>query len=118
MAHKRNIDMHTSADDAKRNILLGLLKSKHGTNKSGMGYMAYPDYNFKAPQGAAFAVAKIARQLEDAKLIYTHHKYHGNEYMGYSILLTATGREQAEKMESTPPSQDSKRPATELQDIQ
>lgn len=28
MARKRNYDMHTSANDAKRNILLGLLSAK------------------------------------------------------------------------------------------
>lgn len=102
MAHKRNIDMHTSADDAKRNILLGLLDSKHGANKSGLGYMAYPDYSFKAPQGAAFAVAKIARQLEDDKLIQTHYTYHGGEYCGYHIRLTAAGMAMAETLKGVP----------------
>jgi hypothetical protein len=98
MSNKRNIGMHTSADDAKRNILLGLLKSKYGTNKSGLGYLAYPDYSFKAPQGAAFAVAKIARQLEDGKLIRTSYDYCGNEYRGYYILLTDEGRDLAESL--------------------
>lgn len=98
MATKRNTDMHTSVEDAKRNILRGLLDSKHGTNKSGLGYLAYPDYNFKAPQGAAFAVAKIARQLEEDKLIQTHYTYHGSEYCGYHIRLTAAGQELAEGM--------------------
>ena len=100
MVQKRNIDMHTSAADAKRNILLGLLASKHGTNKSGLGYLAYPDYNFKAPQGAAFAVAKIARQLDDDKLIRTDYTYHGDEYCGYKIQLTSAGRELAESLKA------------------
>lgn len=102
MAQKRNIELHTSADDAKRNILLGLLESNHGTNKSGLGYLAYPDYSFKAPQGAAFAVAKIARQLEDSKLIRTHHLYHGSDYCGYRIRLTMAGRELAESLKGAP----------------
>lgn len=102
MAQKRNVDLHTSADDAKRNILLGLLGSKQGTNKSGLGYLAYPNYRFKAPQGAAFAVAKIARQLEDDKLIQTHYSYHGCEYCGYHIRLTAAGIERAESLRGIP----------------
>lgn len=95
MAQKRNIERHTSADDARRNILIGLLASDYGTNKSGLGYFAYPDYIFKAPQGAAFAVAKIARQLEDDKLIQTHYSYRGSKYCGYRIRLTAAGKELA-----------------------
>lgn len=87
---KRNIDKYTSSDAAKRNILVGLLKG--GTSKSGLGFHAFPDYNFKAPQGAAFAVAKIAKQMEDDGLIKTTYLYHGDEYMGYSIKLTEAGR--------------------------
>lgn len=99
MATKRNTDKHTRAEDARRNILLGLLNSRQGTNKSGLGYLAYPDYDFKAPQGAAFAVAKIARQMEEDRLIQTHYIYHGKEYCGYHIRLTQAGLELAKGME-------------------
>jgi hypothetical protein len=70
---KRNIGLHTSADDAKKNILKYL--SQHCTDasslaaKSTIGYAAYPGYNFNRPQGAAFAVAKIVRALETDGLI-------------------------------------------------
>lgn len=70
---KRNIGMHTSADNAKKNILAFL--ARHCTDasclaaKSTIGYAAYPGYNFNRPQGAAFAVAKIVRALETDGLI-------------------------------------------------
>lgn len=70
---KRNIGMHTTAADAKKNILAYL--AQQGTDgttltaKSTLGYAAYPGYNFKAPQGAAFAVAKIVREMEADGLV-------------------------------------------------
>lgn len=103
--------MHTSADDAKRNILIGLLDSGDGARKSGLGYLAYPDYDFKAPQGAAFAIAKIARQMDDDKLIYTDHTSHGDGRWGYTIKLTTAGRELAESMKSVPACQKPECPA-------
>lgn len=103
MRQKRNIGMHTSAEEARCNILLGLLNNPRGTNKSGLAYMAYPQYNFKSPQGAAFAVAKIARQLEDEKLIHTSYTYHGSEYCGYRICLTPSGKTAALALPSALP---------------
>lgn len=88
MAWKRNIGKHTSAEDAKRNILLFCLKyakpSQRPATKSTLGYQAYPDYNFGAPQGAAFSVAKIVSQLEgDGLLRFSSNEYH----RGYFITL-------------------------------
>lgn len=70
--NKRNIGMHTSAEQAKRNILTFLEKHSSYENvypKSSLGHKAFPNYNFKAPQGAAFSVAKIVRQLDKDGLI-------------------------------------------------
>jgi hypothetical protein len=77
---KRNVDKETNADVLKLNILAGLVlgqftDSSRGVSKSELGYMAFPDYNFAWPQGAAFAVAKIARQLSDAGLIRNYPSY-------------------------------------------
>ena len=70
---KRNVGMHTSAEQAKKNILSCLKRFKSSYQnvypKSLLGYAAYPDYNFKAPQGAAFSVAKIISQLEKDGLV-------------------------------------------------
>ncbi len=98
MAHKRNVGLHTDASEARKNILLALMTSTGGMSKSGMGFVAYPNYSFKAPQGAAFAVAKIARKLEDDGLIKTNYRYHGDEYCGYGIHLTSKGRDEAAKL--------------------
>lgn len=72
---KRNYDKHTDAATAKANVLK-VLKSCHdatqgrgSVSKAGMGYAAYPDYDFARPQGAAFSVAKIARELQKDGLI-------------------------------------------------
>lgn len=77
---KRNIGRHTSAHDAKRNILAFL--SQHCRDesrlgqKSTIGYAAYPGYSFKSPQGAAFAVAKLVRELEKDGLVqYASQSY-------------------------------------------
>lgn len=68
---KRNIDLHTTADQVKRNILTAMLnwQDERGMVKSTMGYFAYPEYSFLSPQGAAFSVAKVSRQLHKDGLI-------------------------------------------------
>lgn len=71
---KRNVGMHTDAQTAKLNILRHLarfapISMTRGSAKSTLGYAAFPDYNFKTPQGAAFAVAKLAKEMEDEELI-------------------------------------------------
>lgn len=100
---KRNIGMHTSAQEAKRHILVFL--SKHGTDsnrlaaKSVIGRVAYPGYDFKSPQGAAFAVAKIVRELEDDGLVrYESHSepsFRRGHYItakGLEAITTETGK--------------------------
>ena len=96
---KRNIGMSTSAGAAKENILR-LLSSggdlNQPTRKSAIGYAAFPEYNFKTPQGAAFSVAAIVRKLEDDGLV----RYSSTSYStGY--VLTSKGRVAA--MELQPP---------------
>ena len=92
---KRNIGMHTSAEDAKANILAYL--AQHCTDasslatKSTIGYAANPGYNFKSPQGAAFAVAKIVRQLEDSGFVRHESRSHPIFRRGHYI--TAKGLE-------------------------
>lgn len=67
---RRNHGGHISSEQAKRNILLhcqkyDLTDFTRTINKSGLGYAAFPHYRFKAPQGAAFAVARIVREMTD-----------------------------------------------------
>ena len=96
---KRNIGMSTSAGAAKENILR-LLSSggdlNQPTRKSAIGYAAFPEYNFKTPQGAAFSVAAIVREMEDDGLV----RYASTSYStGY--VITSKGRIAA--MELQPP---------------
>ncbi|QPZ53281.1 hypothetical protein AchV4_0043 [Achromobacter phage vB_AchrS_AchV4] len=75
--HKRNIDKHTSAEQAESNILTTLrmwdaTSSDKCVRLSELGYTAFPDYDFRAPQGAAFAVARIVRSMEQRKLLAYH----------------------------------------------
>lgn len=75
---KRNVGMHTDADKAKVNILRHLATyPSTGFLKSNLGRVAFPDYDFKRPQGAAFAVAKIVRELDDKGFVRLseHHWY-------------------------------------------
>ncbi len=73
MRNRRNIGMRTSQAEADLNILRNLPiyrgRASEGLNKSSIGYAAFPTYRFKAPQGAAFAVAKIVRDLEQRGLV-------------------------------------------------
>jgi hypothetical protein len=71
---KRNYDKYTTADQAKINILdyLNSLPDNIYPNKSALGYKAFPEYDFRWPQGAAFAVAKICSDLEADQMIRHH----------------------------------------------
>lgn len=99
---KRNIGMHTSTEDAKKNILAYL--AKHCTDasslatKSTIRYAAYPGYNFKSPQGAAFAVAKLVRSLEDDGFVRYESRSHPIFRRGHYI--TAKGLEAHAAMNS------------------
>ena len=46
--------------------------------------MAYPDYQFKAPQGAAFSVAKIVSDMERLKIL-SH--FFGEYQRGWHLCL-------------------------------
>lgn len=95
---KRNIGKSTSAGAAKENILR-LLSSggdlNQPTRKSAIGYAAFPDYNFKAPQGAAFAVAAIVREMEDDGLVR-----HASTSYSTGYVLTSKGRIAATELQS------------------
>lgn len=52
---------------------------------SALGFVAYPGYSFKAPQGAALAVAKLARSMQDRGLIGRSPGGQGGLGRGYVI---------------------------------
>ena len=95
---KRNIGKATSAEDAKNNILRALGGSddlNRPFRKSSIGYAAFPDYNFKTPQGAAFSVAALVREMEDDGLV----RYASTSYStGY--VITSKGRVAAAELQS------------------
>lgn len=84
MAYKRNFDKHTDQDLMRLRILRALKNygavtqaPHHYLLSSGLGYSAYPDYDFKNPQAAAFAVAKVKRQLvTDGFIWHRHYGYY------------------------------------------
>lgn len=82
----RNTDKHTDANLAKRRILKRFgshdVSPSRGLLKSELGYAAFPDYSFRAEQGAAFSVAKLTRDLEKEGLI---------RFGGKGYHLTARG---------------------------
>lgn len=104
---KRNVGMHTSAEDAKRNILLHLHRnqvtdSRSGVSKSTLGFAAYPDYDFGRPQGAAFSVAKLVRELEEGGLVgwYVDSNRCGGYYLkpkGQQVAAEIDGQTALEK---------------------
>lgn len=83
MRWKINVDKHTKQSDAEIRILQ-VLNRCSSAMPSVLGYAAYPDYRFKRPQGAAFAVAKILNSMCEKRLIR-------RERQGFSI--TDAGRE-------------------------
>lgn len=70
----RNDHLHTSVEQAEANILAamracGATTPGRGLLMSAVGYAAFPGYRFKKPQGAALAVARIARSMVTRKLL-------------------------------------------------
>ena len=70
----RNAGMHTNQADSEILVLKALVSPGADGRQvvlplSGLGFVAYPGYRFKAPQGAALAVAKLARSMQDRGLI-------------------------------------------------
>ena len=94
---KRNIGMNTSADHAKENILRFFASGadmNQPARKSAIGYAAFPGYSFNSPQGAAFSVAALVREMEDDGLV----RYVSTSYStGY--VLTSTGRVAASELQ-------------------
>lgn len=66
---KRNVGKHTNVAAIEANILAALKGADTPMYASTLGYAAFPDYNFKMPQGAAFAVARVASNMEKRGLI-------------------------------------------------
>lgn len=93
MKHHRNIDKYTTAQEAKSNSLrsLAALRADTLANKSSLGYAAFPGYSFKAPQGAAFAAARLVRELKDEKLVRWIST--SEPYSRYGYMITPKGRE-------------------------
>lgn len=96
----RNENLHTSAPVARLNLLRFLAQHTAGqrdyARKAAMGYATFPDYDFRAAQGAAFAVAKITRTLEDEGLVRFASSIHGH---GYHI--TRAGEEHLRLIEAS-----------------
>ncbi|POR07685.1 hypothetical protein [Diaphorobacter sp. LR2014-1] len=70
----RNADLHMAQEKSELLILHALAtKGRNGEathlQLSSLGFVAYPGYQFKAPQGAALAVARLARSMQDRGLI-------------------------------------------------
>lgn len=70
----RNEHLHTSAQQAERNIVAamqaaGATHFDRSLLMSAIGYSAFPGYRFKKPQGAALAVSKIASGMVDRKVL-------------------------------------------------
>lgn len=70
----RNDHLHTSIEQAEANILAamragGATTPGRGLLMSSIGYAAFPGYRFKNPQGAALAVARIARSMVTRNLL-------------------------------------------------
>lgn len=74
---KKNVDLHTDQEIAKIRILRSLAAGG-SSPASALGYVAFPGYSFKAPQGAAFAVARILSEMCSQRLLR-------RERRGYSI---------------------------------
>lgn len=86
MTTRRNIGLYTEQAIVELNILRALPaylgRASAGLNKSSIGYAAYPTYRFRQPQGAAFSVARIVRELERRGLV---RWYSEKTWSGYFI---------------------------------
>jgi hypothetical protein len=72
MSYGRNSEKYTSQAESELLVLKALATDDGGTrylSLSNLGYVAYPGYQFKSPQGAALAVARLVRSLVDRKLV-------------------------------------------------
>ena len=73
MKTKRNIDKTTDATTVEANIVAAMQKYRCGYQNpvplSCLGFWGFVGYDFKRPQGAAFAVARIAKSMENRRVI-------------------------------------------------
>lgn len=92
MKFKRNVGLHTPQAEIESRIL-GALEGYGGrrASPSSLGYVGYPDYFFKTPQGAAMAAAKVLRGLRDRGLIT-------REFRGGFYLTTKGEAERAAQL--------------------
>lgn len=94
--YKRNVDMHTSATQAESNIVsflhrVGATAPEECCSLSTLGYQAFPGYDFKAPQGAAFAVSKIVARMEKRGVL----RFHLDDWRrGYYLVAAAQPAQQ------------------------
>lgn len=71
--NRRNIDKRIDAATAEANIVAHM--RKYGCDRRNplllgmIGAAAFPGYSFKSPQGAALAVSRIARGMEDRGIL-------------------------------------------------
>lgn len=75
--------------EQKRRILASLASVPHdpmrnrGAAMSSLAYIAFPDFRFKSPQGAALCISRTVRELMDSG--YLRHCLYGYE-------ITSAGR--------------------------
>jgi hypothetical protein len=98
---RRNFDKRTDEDQVILNILRMLIDGGHTdcsntVQKATLGYAGFPGYSFKWPQGAAFSVAKIARKMEDDKLIHYYSSF-GDATFRSGFYITFKGKKYLEE---------------------
>lgn len=70
----------------RKRILQALVEYRGSLRMSSMAKAAFPDYQFRSPQGAALAVSRTVRGMHDDKLLFA---------TTYGYEVTALGRKQA-----------------------
>ncbi len=57
--------------EQKRRILIAMTKAPRGHtwHTASLAYLAFPDYSFRSPQGAALAISRTARAMCDEGLL-------------------------------------------------
>lgn len=88
----RNSGLHTAQTVSELLVLQALSSCRADGRQvalslSALGFAAYPGYSFKAPQGAALAVAKLARSMQDRGLIARDQGRRTGGGRGYVIRL-------------------------------
>lgn len=84
----------TDLESAKARVLIAMASSNRSTLANVIGRNAFPEVDFKNKQGAAFASAKLRRELMDAGLIRL-------DGMGDGYILSKNGRAFVHDIDST-----------------